>query len=297
MPSNRRVKIIGLLVFIFFVTTLFYMRQDNSLSRSGSDTELPDDFYQKTVHALDSNSNANGKANAQAKLGGKSAQDDDDAGVRERLKKAADEAKGNANAKSPKPDPPSSIVGVGSAAEGSVAGRKTFPLKPKEGAVEEPVKKVETDEEHAVELEMNTILKKSPIIIFSKSYCPHSKRAKTILLEKYNIDPAPYVVELDLHPMGAQLQASLADMTSRKTVPNVLINGKSIGGGDEVAGLDSDDKLIATVKSMGGKRMVEVSRKTETEAPAPKAAVVEKEKGYEHDAGLKRRSKIIKKSM
>ena len=65
-------------------------------------------------------------------------------------------------------------------------------------------------------------------------------------------------MELDQHPLGAALQARLAKMTGRSTVPNVLINGKSIGGGDDVAELDVRRELINTVKSMGGKRMTEV---------------------------------------
>jgi hypothetical protein len=36
----------------------------------------------------------------------------------------------------------------------------------------------ETASEHEIEVEMNSILKKGPIIIFSKSYCPFSKKAK-----------------------------------------------------------------------------------------------------------------------
>jgi glutaredoxin len=38
------------------------------------------------------------------------------------------------------------------------------------------------------------------VIIFSKSYCPFSAKAKRILVEKYSIVPAPFVVELDQHP-------------------------------------------------------------------------------------------------
>jgi glutaredoxin len=95
------------------------------------------------------------------------------------------------------------------------------------------------------------------VIIFSKSYCPHSKKAKIILRSKYTINPAPYVVELDQHPLGLRLQDALEKSTGRRTVPNVLINGKSIGGGDEVEALDVGGDLIAKVKSMGGKRIVE----------------------------------------
>lgn len=74
-----------------------------------------------------------------------------------------------------------------------------------------------------------------------------------MLLEKYVIDPAPYVVELDTHPLGAQLQARLAEVTGRKTVPNIMINGKSIGGSDDIAELDKSKALVEKVKSLGGK--------------------------------------------
>jgi len=40
-------------------------------------------------------------------------------------------------------------------------------------------------------------------------------------------------------------------------VPNVLINGKSIGGGDDVAALDSGGTLVEKIRSMGGKRIME----------------------------------------
>lgn len=99
------------------------------------------------------------------------------------------------------------------------------------------------------------LLTRLAVIIFSKSYCPFSRKAKDILLLKYNISPTPYVVELDEHPLGAQLQSELASSTGRRTVPNILINGKSIGGGDDVEKLHLEGKLIDTVKSMGGKRM------------------------------------------
>ncbi|RFU24513.1 hypothetical protein B7463_g11820, partial [Scytalidium lignicola] len=141
-----------------------------------------------------------------------------------------------------------------------VAGRKKFTTSGGGAAAQEPVKEEETAEEHEVEVELNSILKKSPIIIFSKSYCPHSKRAKNILLNKYDINPAPFVVELDQHEIGARLQARLADITGRKTVPNVLVNGKSIGGGDDVAALDDSQTLIDTIKDMVGKR-VEISKR------------------------------------
>ncbi|CAI7626864.1 unnamed protein product [Penicillium discolor] len=114
--------------------------------------------------------------------------------------------------------------------------------------------------------ELNAILKRAPIIVFSKSYCPYSKKAKLILLEHYSIEPKPFVVELDKHPLGPYLQALLAQSTGRRTVPNVLVSGKSIGGGDDIAALDQSDELASTLRQMGGKWIVDVSHR-EVEKP------------------------------
>ncbi|OBT67855.1 hypothetical protein VE03_02571 [Pseudogymnoascus sp. 23342-1-I1] len=134
----------------------------------------------------------------------------------------------------------------------NVAGRKKYPIPDEEVKVKEVEKKVD-DSDEAVTAEMNGILKMSPIIIFSKSYCGFSRKAKSILLTKYAITPTPYVVELDKHPLGPALQARLATMTGRKTVPNVLVKGRSIGGGDDIVALDEMGELGGKVEGLGGK--------------------------------------------
>ena len=53
----------------------------------------------------------------------------------------------------------------------------------------------------------------------------------------------------------------LGERTGRKTVPNVLILGKSIGGGDDIVELDSTDKLLEKVKTMAGSRVVQAERR------------------------------------
>ena len=73
------------------------------------------------------------------------------------------------------------------------------------------------------------------------------------------------MVELDQHELGPDLQSTLERMTGRRTVPNVLINGRSIGGGDDVEALHEDDKLVSTISSMGGKRVMKVQKKPEEE--------------------------------
>lgn len=41
-------------------------------------------------------------------------------------------------------------------------------------------------------------------------------------------------IELDQHPNGKAIQNALFDLTSQKTVPNVFIKGKHVGGSDVV---------------------------------------------------------------
>ena len=99
------------------------------------------------------------------------------------------------------------------------------------------------------------MLTRRAVIIFSKTYCPFSKRAKGLLLEKYLIEPAPYVVELDSHPLGPKLQKLLGRTTGRTTVPNIMVNGVSIGGSDDIADMDARKLLVAKVKDLGNKRV------------------------------------------
>ncbi|KAI9644629.1 hypothetical protein NHQ30_006653 [Ciborinia camelliae] len=280
MASMRRIKLFGLIVFIAVISLLFYtssLRQQRNVVVAGGD------FYSKTMNGL-------GKQEVAEAGHGRSEEDEKVAKeMAQRLKDAADKAKDNANAKAFKPDPPSQVVGKGNAAEGqsgerSVAGRKKIGGEKGSQEVVKEKETEETKENSEVKTELNAILKKSPsmypistsplrpalernqltylaVIIFSKSYCPHSKRAKTILLEKYTINPPPYVVELDQHPIGAKLQARLAELTGRRTVPNVLINGVSIGGGDDVGELDAKNTLVEKVKDLGGKKILDVKMK------------------------------------
>lgn len=48
-------------------------------------------------------------------------------------------------------------------------------------------------------------------------------------------------------------------MTGRKTVPNIMINGKSIGGSDEIVAMHKKRELAETFQSLasaGGKTIV-----------------------------------------
>jgi hypothetical protein len=158
MPSVRRVKVFGIVVLLVVITILFWtasLRQQRT-----PDPRTVGDFYAKTVQALEKKPTSHGAV----------ATNDDEEVARAmaaRLKEAEDVAKNNANAKGgAKPDPPSAVVGVGSSAEGhenerSVAGRKKFSPGDSQELLKDETHE-ETQEEHDVATELNSILKKSP---------------------------------------------------------------------------------------------------------------------------------------
>ncbi|CAO0797464.1 unnamed protein product [Mucor circinelloides] len=83
-------------------------------------------------------------------------------------------------------------------------------------------------------------IKNNKVVIFTKSTCPYSKKAKA-LLDGYNIKYKN--IELDTHPNGDAIQDYLAKKTSQKTVPNIFIDQKHIGGSDELTKLEGGGEL------------------------------------------------------
>ncbi|BFI30832.1 glutaredoxin 3 [Marchantia polymorpha subsp. ruderalis] len=79
-----------------------------------------------------------------------------------------------------------------------------------------------------------------PIVIFSKSYCPYCKRAKSVFKQ---MDTTPYVVELDLREDGGRIQAALSELVGRRTVPQVFVDGNHIGGSDDTLEAFNNGKL------------------------------------------------------
>ncbi|WVF71880.1 glutaredoxin [Kwoniella sp. CBS 6097] len=91
--------------------------------------------------------------------------------------------------------------------------------------------------------------KRYRIVVFSKSYCPYSKKAKSILGE-YHISPAPFIIELDQRSDMSALQTLLQRITGRRTVPNVLLDFASVGGSDDVTLLHAEGGLQRRFEDM-----------------------------------------------
>lgn len=82
----------------------------------------------------------------------------------------------------------------------------------------------------------------SPLVVFSKSYCPYSRRAKS-LLQTYSLDPPPKVIEVDLREDGDLLKVILTRLTKHSTFPNIILRGRPLGGADDLQTLHDAGKL------------------------------------------------------
>jgi glutaredoxin 3 len=77
------------------------------------------------------------------------------------------------------------------------------------------------------------------VVVYSTSSCGYCVRAKA-LLSKLGIQ----FEEVDVTTDSAK-RAWLVETTGRRTVPQIFIKGKAIGGFDDLAALNSSGDLIA----------------------------------------------------
>ncbi|PYH38007.1 glutaredoxin [Aspergillus neoniger CBS 115656] len=83
----------------------------------------------------------------------------------------------------------------------------------------------------AAKTKAQTLINENGVVVFSKSYCPYCQASKNLLNElgaKYT------ALELDQLPDGADLQDALQEISSQRTVPNIFISQKHIGGNSDL---------------------------------------------------------------
>jgi glutaredoxin 3 len=71
------------------------------------------------------------------------------------------------------------------------------------------------------------MIKSTPVLVFSKTYCPYCDEAKNIL-RRGNVEFVAQ--ELDVMNEGSAIQNALEDITGQRTVPNIFIAGNHVGG-------------------------------------------------------------------
>ncbi|XRB18082.1 glutaredoxin [Pseudoscourfieldia marina] len=88
------------------------------------------------------------------------------------------------------------------------------------------------------------------VIIYSKTYCPFCTQVKS-LFASLNVTPA--VIEIDQVHEEREIQAALQDMTGQRTVPNIFIGGKHVGGCDDTMRLNANGELAKLLEEAGAK--------------------------------------------
>ncbi|KAI8882637.1 glutaredoxin-1 [Backusella circina FSU 941] len=86
------------------------------------------------------------------------------------------------------------------------------------------------------------IIKNNKVAVFSKSYCPYCTKAKKLLKD---LNANAFVIELDVEKNGAAIQQYLLQKTGQRTVPNIFIDEKHIGGCSELMDVNARGELKA----------------------------------------------------
>ena len=86
------------------------------------------------------------------------------------------------------------------------------------------------------------------IVVYSKSYCPYCIDAKA-LLNQGGVQFKAY--ELDQMDNGDAIQNSLQQISGQKTVPNIFIGGKHVGGCSDLKAAHSAGKLNGMLTAAG----------------------------------------------
>ncbi|XP_019154591.1 PREDICTED: glutaredoxin-like [Ipomoea nil] len=88
----------------------------------------------------------------------------------------------------------------------------------------------------------------NPVVVFSKSYCPFCVDVKKLLTQ---LGASFKAIELDTESDGSEIQSALAEWTGQRTVPNVFIGGKHIGGCDKTIVVNQEGKLVPLLTEAG----------------------------------------------
>lgn len=78
------------------------------------------------------------------------------------------------------------------------------------------------------------------IEIYTKAFCPYCSRAMRLLADK-GVEPVEYDISLG----GPQRAEMIQRANGRSTVPQVFIDGRHIGGSDDLAALNARGELDA----------------------------------------------------
>jgi len=90
-----------------------------------------------------------------------------------------------------------------------------------------------------------TAIAANDVVVFSKATCPFCRKTKGLLED----NQIPFTVyELNEMDDGADIQDALLEISGQRTVPNVFIKGKHVGGNDDMQAASKDGSLKAMLE-------------------------------------------------
>ncbi|KAF1350964.1 putative glutaredoxin Grx1 [Delphinella strobiligena] len=90
----------------------------------------------------------------------------------------------------------------------------------------------------AAKTKAQEIIDSNGVAVFSKSYCPYCKATKQLLS---SVGAKYYAIELDQVDDGAAIQDALQEITNQRSVPNIFISKKHIGGNSDLQALNKNE--------------------------------------------------------
>ncbi|KAI0870611.1 thioredoxin-like protein [Hypoxylon argillaceum] len=93
----------------------------------------------------------------------------------------------------------------------------------------------------AAKTKAQTIIDENAVALFSKSYCPHCNASKKLL---DSMGAKYFAIELDQVDDGAAIQSALVEISGQRTVPNIYIGQKHIGGNSDLQAKSGELKSL-----------------------------------------------------
>ena len=91
--------------------------------------------------------------------------------------------------------------------------------------------------------------------VFSKSYCPYCQSSKKLLDD---VGAKYFAIELDKVDDGAAIQNALEEISGQRTVPNIYIGGKHIGGNSDLQAKKGELKsLLQSVSAVDAEMAID----------------------------------------
>ena len=103
---------------------------------------------------------------------------------------------------------------------------------------------------------IDLFIQEHDVMVFAKSFCPHCQMSKSIIDKLQAETSSQYswnerFLYLDyLADDGPIIQDALLEKTGQRTVPNIFIGGKHVGGNSDLSALYESGDLLQAIQDI-----------------------------------------------